>query len=71
MTHNVISEIVLVVHRDLAIIMTSHSGWWEFPSGFFIFIFLFFYDNKFDAIAQVNRNSSLYIYIYIYELVSI
>ena len=27
----------------------------------------FFYDNKFDAIAQVNRNS----YMYIYELVSI
>ena len=33
-----------------------------------IFYFLkFFYDNKFDAIAQVNRNS----YMYIYELVSI
>ena len=34
---------------------------------FFFFFFFFFYDNKFDAIAQVNRNS----YMYIYELVSI
>ena len=30
-THNVISEIVIVVHRDLAIIMISRSGG-EFPS---------------------------------------
>ena len=32
-----------------------------------LFLFLYFYDNKFDAIAQVSRKS----YMYIYDLVSI
>ena len=60
LTHAIDSFHMLTCKQGLFSRIFVHA--WSLASSSIFFIFLkFFYDNEFDAIAQVNRNSYIYV----------